>query len=449
MYVSSSNTTARKFNVVLAAFDTLRFDRVNQVNMPSIHSLLRDSVFFTNHYSEAIPTHPSFTTIFTGISPLIHGIVCHAGLAQLRSYGVHTLPQLLNDAGYLTVATDNLATRSGVVNAGWFAWGFDYYIDIGGLATISMGVKVNGEVVNTKVKEALDIINRNRDKPFFLFIHYWDPHTPYMPPRSYVERFYKGDYTKGDLINALNSTVWGRSLLKGKWLSGVRDLNYVRALYDSEVAYVDEKFSEVFGLLSSMLDDTAVIITSDHGEGLGEHRVYFDHHSLYEWDVKTPLIIRLPDKLISEVGRRAKGATYDALIQNTDIAPTILDMLNLGKPSVMTGSSLMEVIKGEWGGYDATYSVENTRQTARMIRTKDWKLIQWIRADVYGREPGHVELYNLTKDPSELRNVASEEQETALRLLGALESRYRRLTGGKDPLTTQEISLPIGEKAVS
>ncbi|MCI4438436.1 sulfatase-like hydrolase/transferase [archaeon] len=186
-------------------------------------------------------------------------------------------------------------------------------------------------------------------------------------------------------------------------------MNYVRALYDSEVAYVDEKFSEVFGLLSSMLDDTAVIITSDHGEGLGEHRVYFDHHSLYEWDVKTPLIIRLPDKLISEVGRRAKGATYDALIQNTDIAPTILDMLNLDKPSVMTGSSLMEVIKGEWGGYDATYSVENTRQTARMIRTKYWKLVQWIRADVYGREPGHVELYNLTKDPSELRNVASEE----------------------------------------
>ncbi|NHV06221.1 MAG: sulfatase-like hydrolase/transferase, partial [Thaumarchaeota archaeon] len=195
MYVSSSNMTTRKFNVVLVAFDTLRFDRVNQANMPSIHSLLRDSVFFTNHYSEAIPTHPSFTTIFTGISPLIHGIVCHAGLAQLRSYEVHTLPQLLNDAGYLTVATDNLATRSGVVNAGWFAWGFDYYIDIGGLATISMGVKVNGEVVNTKVKEALDIINRNRDKPFFLFIHYWDPHTPYMPPRSYVERFYKGDYT--------------------------------------------------------------------------------------------------------------------------------------------------------------------------------------------------------------------------------------------------------------
>jgi arylsulfatase A-like enzyme len=112
--------------------------------MPNLCSLLRESVFFTNHYSEAIPTHPSFTTIFTGVSPLVHGIVCHAGAAQL-SPRLPTLPKLLNAAGYLTVAVDNLATR---LNAGWFAWGFEYYFDTGGIATISMGVKIVGEVVN-------------------------------------------------------------------------------------------------------------------------------------------------------------------------------------------------------------------------------------------------------------------------------------------------------------
>ena len=68
--------SGRGFNVILVAFDTLRFDRVNQVHMPNVHSLLRDSMFFTGHYSEGIPTHPSFTTIFTGVSPLVHGVVC-------------------------------------------------------------------------------------------------------------------------------------------------------------------------------------------------------------------------------------------------------------------------------------------------------------------------------------------------------------------------------------
>lgn len=435
-----------RFNVVLVAIDTLRFDRVNSSRMPNLCSLLRESVFFTNHYSEAIPTHPSFTTIFTGVSPLVHGIVCHAGAAQL-SPRLPTLPKLLNAAGYLTVAVDNLATR---LNAGWFAWGFEYYFDTGGIATISMGVKIVGGVVNAKVGEALGVIKRRRREPFFLFVHYWDPHTPYAPPRGYAERFYAGDPAKGELVEALSSTAWGRSLLKGDWVgslvkSGVRDLNYVKALYDGEVAYVDEKFGELAKVLESegLLEDTLVVVTSDHGEGLGEHRVYFDHHGLYEWDVKTPLIIRFPDKLVDEIGRRAKGVSYDALVQNTDIAPTLLDALGLSAPSVMTGTSLLKVVKGEWSGYNAVYSVENTRQTARMIRAGDWKLIQWIRADTYGRGPGCIELYNLAKDPSETENLAESEREIALKLLGAMEDRFRRLVGARDPLITQEISMPI------
>jgi arylsulfatase A-like enzyme len=86
-----------RFNVVLVVIDTLRFDRVNSSHMPNLCSLLRESVFFTNHYSEAIPTHPSFTTIFTGVSPLVHGIVCHAGSAQLSPW-LPMLPKLLNVA---------------------------------------------------------------------------------------------------------------------------------------------------------------------------------------------------------------------------------------------------------------------------------------------------------------------------------------------------------------
>ena len=441
-----------RFNVILIAVDTLRADRVgclgsNYPTMPNVDSLCRDSVAFTNHYAAGIPTHPSFTTIFTGTTPLRHNIVCHDGKVQL-SRSIRTLPQILNEAGYLTIAVDNLATH---LNAGWFAWGYRYYIDIGGIAVISNGIKVNGEYVNAKVKDALEIINRHRGEPFFLFIHYWDPHTPYIPPRGYVERFYRGDYTRGDLVSRLNSTAWGRVLLRGGWMrdlvnSGVNDPDYVRALYDGEVAYVDERIGELLKTIGDLglLDDTLIVFTADHGEGLGEHNVYYDHHGLYEWDVKVPLIIRLPDRLIDEVGRgRARGVKYDALVQNTDIAPTILDALGIKIPEYMTGLSLLKVIRGESMGHDAVFSLENTRQTARMIRVGDWKLIQWIRDDTYGRRSGHIELYNIAKDPTESRNMAVEEGDVALRLLGLMEGRYRELAGADDPLIMQEVSLPI------
>mgnify|MGYP001626331397 CR=1 FL=1 len=444
--------SGRGFNVILIAIDTLRADRVGCLGsgyptMPNVDYLCRDSVAFTNHYSEAIPTHPSFTTILTGVSPLIHKIVSHDGEVQL-SRSILTLPQILNNAGYLTIAVDNLATH---LNAGWFARGYGYYIDIGGIVVISNGIKISGEVVNTRVKGALELINRHHDEPLLLFIHYWDPHTPYIPPKGYAERFYKGDYTRGDLASRLNSTRWGRSLLRGGWMrnlvdSGVNDPDYVRALYDGEVAYVDERFSELMRMISDLglLEDTLIILTADHGEGLGEHNVYYDHHGLYEWDVKTPLIIRLPDRLIDEVGRsRARGVKYDALVQNTDIAPTILDALGLKAPDNVTGVSLLNVIKGESKGRDVVLSLENTRQTARMIRVGEWKLIQWIRDDTYGRRAGHIELYNLAKDPAESRNLAEEEGEVALRLLGLMERKYRVITGANDPLLTQEISLPI------
>ncbi|ABW01085.1 sulfatase [Caldivirga maquilingensis] len=440
------------FNVILIAIDTLRADRVGCLGsgyptMPNVDSLCRDSVAFTNHYAEAIPTHPSFTTIFTGTTPLIHSIVSHGGKVQL-SGSILTLPQILNEAGYLTIAVDNLATH---MYAGWFARGYRYYIDIGGLVVISNGIKVNGEYVNAKVKDAFELINRYKNEPFLLFIHYWDPHAPYIPPKPYAEKFYHGDYSKGDLVSRLNSTAWGRLLLKDSWIrdlinSGVNDPDYIRALYDSEAAYVDERIGELMSIINNtgLLEDTLIVLTSDHGEGLGEHNVYYEHHGLYEWDVKTPLIIRLPDKLIDEVGRgKAKGVKYDAFVQNTDITPTILDSLGLKIPEYMTGLSLLKVIRGESKGHDAVFSLENTRQTARMIRVGEWKLIQWIRNDTYGRRSGHVELYNLAKDPTESRNMATEEGEITLRLLGLIERRYREVAGANDPLILQEISVPI------
>ncbi len=353
------------------------------------------------------------------------------------------LPEILNRHGYLTVAVDNLIHTG----AEWFARGYVHYVNTGGIIVISKGMKIKAEKVNEAAFEALEWgLKKCGSKGFFMFIHYWDPHTPYLPPQKYVEKFYWGDPSKGDLKERLNKTPWGRHLLhifKG-WMdelikSGVNDKSYVDALYDAEILYVDEKIGDLLTRIDELglTDDTAIILTSDHGELLGEHEIYYDHHGLYEEDIKVPLIIRYPPQI-------PQGTKIDSIVSHMDLLPTILDLTNIKSPNKVTGNSLLKLLNKEWSGYSMLCIIENTRMTKRALRTKEWKLIETLRPDIYGNPPGHLELYNLKEDPKENENLTEKDEETALYLLGKLERLYRSILEGKgDPLIEQEISMPI------
>ncbi len=429
-------------NVILVAIDTLRADRLScygfpRETSPNIDRLAREGVLFTQAVAPGIPTHPGFTTIFTGMHPLRHGIVCHAGSKAL-DWGVRTLPEVLRELGYVTIAVDNLVATRGL----WFVRGFDYYVYTGGITVISRGAKITGEVVTRKALEVIELLGEGRlgGRPFFLFIHYWDPHTPYMPPHPFREKFYRGGGTR--LSELLRTTAWGRLLLESEWIralieEGRDEKEYVDSLYEGEVCYADHCLGRVLEKLeeAGLYDESLIIVTSDHGELLGEKGIYYDHHGLYEPDVRIPLIMRHP-----ELG---EGVRVDEVVTQEDIAPTILDLLGRGELlRQATGRSLLPLIRGEGEGRGHVILVENTRMTKRAIRAGRWKLVQTLRDDPYGRPAGYVELYDLGRGEEE--NLAESEPELVRELLGMLEYEYRRLLGGRgDPLILQPISLPI------
>lgn len=429
-------------NVLLIAIDTLRADHIScygyeKETTPHIDEVAKEGVLFETCIAPGIPTHPGYTTMMTGVHPLTHEIVCHAGRVTL-STNIKMLPELLRSKGYITAAVDNLA-----LGAPWLLRGYDYYFYSGGITVISKGIKVTGHVVTEKALTFLKMWKQRAfgNKPFFLFVHYWDPHTPYLPPPELIEKFYDG---RGVALKPLlEQTKWGKHILK-HWLhklieEGYDDKNYIDASYDAEIYYADMNVLRLIEFLkdANEYDNTLVIITSDHGEGLGENQVYYDHHGLYEWDVRIPLIMRLPGKLPE--GKKVKG-----IVTHEDIVPTVLDLVGIESMPSFDGKSLIPLVEGFEKGKEFVVCIENTRMTKRAIRTREWKLIQTLRPDIYGNPAGHIELYKLKTGEDE--NLAPENPDLAKDLLFTMETWYRaKLKGRADPLMVQDISLPLSD----
>jgi len=444
--MSGVDFDSEKMNVILIALDTLRADHMSCYNYglkttPGIDELAKDGVLFEDCIAPAIPTHPGYTTIFTGVSPLRHGVVCHMG-RHILSDKIPLISHILYKEGFLTVAIDNLTATKAL----WFSKGYEYYIFSGGATVISGGYKITGEITTKKALKFLDLWREGRfgHKPFFMFIHYWDPHAPYFPPPPFKGAFYQPCGKVKPIEALMMKTVWGRNLLKG-WAGKVveerDDKAYVDSLYDEEILYVDEQVSKVISWLkdSELYDETIIVITADHGELLGEHDIFYDHHGLYEGDIHVPLIIKSPGL--------PRNSRIKGFVTHEDIAPTILQLLGIKADVKFDGESLVEAANNGESRRKFVVSLENTRMTKRAIRTRKWKLIQTMRPDIYGNPAGHLELYNLESDPEEKENLANSEEEALKNLLFELECWYRgMLQENPDPLTTQPISMPIRPK---
>jgi arylsulfatase A-like enzyme len=285
-----------------------------------------------------------------------------------------------------------------------------------------------------------------QEKPFFLFFHFWDPHTPYLPPAPFDRMFYRGDEKAPN--NTSMDELWkfeAFSRYFAEWMPGVTDVEFPKAQYDAEIAYMDACFASILTRLDelNLTRDTLLVITADHGEELDEHAHWFDHHGLYDTNLHIPLILRCPALL--PAGKRIGGLT-----SMLDVAPTILDILamsDIAKKEKMQGRSLLPLIDSpastQRGSADYLHITENTWMKKRGIRTHRWKLIVPLETpDLHGNSD--IELYHLPDDPGERKNICKERPEVVARLMRLMDEWIAdRLaeTGLPDPLLTQPIPL--------
>ncbi|MBI4550880.1 MAG: sulfatase [Candidatus Latescibacteria bacterium] len=424
-------------NILLIAVDTLRADHLSgygypRLTSPHIDELAREGTRFTGMIAPHIPTSPSFTTILTGHDIMSHQIVSQGGAVDLDP-AVHTLAELLQRSGYFTAAADNLKR--------WFVRGFDVYESYAWDRDPATPWR-KAEAVN---RAALDALNRcaSQEKPFFLFVHYWDPHTPFLPPPPFDRMFYEGN--ERDPANDSMGPVFAFEPFTQyfqSWMGGVTDIRFPIAQYDAAIAYADACLAHLLTRYRELglEGETLVILLADHGETMDEHAGYFDHHGLYDHNLRIPLILTCP-------GTVPAGRAVDGMVCTMDIAPTVLDFIghaDVVREERMTGQSVLPLLtNGSHDGlYDALFLTECTWMRKRGVRTHRWKLIEAMETDFHGFPP--VELYDLHEDPREQTNSAAEYPDVVSNLHARLiDWTERRLaeTGKPNPIVEQRVSL--------
>jgi len=340
------------------------------------------------------------------------------------------LPSLLKAAGVRTVAFDNLADSKP-----WFGQGWTEYHNLRHGKSLLTAADINGEL--------LPWLARNPSGPWFAFAHYWDPHSPYLPPEPYRCRHYEGDRNDGSANGLERWKAEPSYPFAYRWqvrhYGAFRDLDFIRGLYDGEISYLDDQLRPVLSLLSEKgQDDFIVIFTADHGEVMDNRPGFFDHAGLYDDTVHVPLII---------AGSGVPGGrVMDGIYQHLDLAPTVLALFGQEVSTSMAGTNLVEVACNgrATSGYEAIYLSEGTWEIKWGIRTRDWKLVKVIDPGVH--LTSEDELFDLFRDPAEAVNVAREHPDVVDRLELALRRAWDDLLGGQaDPLREQSLrGVPAG-----
>lgn len=426
-------------NVVVIVVDALRRDRVGACGSdfsltPNIDSLAKTGTVFTNAFTAINATDPALTSLHTGRFPDGHGIVNHGSrVTKNEKQAVKTadwMPDSLQHEGYHTGWYGRHLGR-------WHHRGFDTHPTVNSSSIKRLVGKLIPEIYGETrrpgnvVREFFDDV---QNRPFYSLIHLLDTHIPYEPDSEsvdqYTHRCDETDVLLSELAKKYGADSWTREKCR-QWSeqyadgSGGVGTAHMNARYDATVREADRKVGEILTGLSrrDLLDETMVVVLSDHGESLTEHDILYDHHGLYDQTVRIPLVIRLPDQV-------DQAGVVEELVQITDVAPTVLDYLSVSSSFEADGKSLKPLIEGgvDWGR-EAVVAEEAHTQRRKMIRTAGWKYIWSIDGDTTCRycgleHAGPEELYDLEADPRETTNFV-EERSGKTR---SLEKRYEEIT---------------------
>lgn len=398
-----------RMNVLLIILDTVRADRLScygygAETTPAIDALARKGLRFERFFSNASWTLPSHASIFTGLYPAAH----RATQETLRlSDARPTLAEIFSKAGYQTFGASSnpiVRRRSGL------ARGFQVFHEVfrGEGAEPSTERDRRMHRNNAAFEEFLATSDRKR--PFFAFLNYIEAHLPYDPPPAFASKFVGDDFLGMDVSRArglLMPDHYVRNMITEE------DFRILSHLYDAEIAYVDAQIGQLISFLEAdgRLDDTIVVITSDHGDNIGEHGHFAHVLSIYNTLLHVPLVIVLPDGAHAGEVRRDIG-------QSIDLFPTLLAYCGLEYDGEMHGRNLFaegaETVRARaMAEYYYPRQVMNVLG-ATAIEQRMEEFLPYMRRLralqdggmklIWGSDGRH-ELYDIAKDPYEQRNL--------------------------------------------
>ena len=422
--VSTEGANARTPNILLVSIDSLRPDHLQSYGYPRetspvIDQLAAEGARFTTVVAPTSWTLPSHVTLLTALPPEVHGVI--QGWMQLKP-GPVSVAEVLWQRGYETVGfVSGLFLRADY----GFVRGFDHYDDYTAVASsheLSHRAITSPDLFSLVQGWLQDWDSSGRQRPFFLFLHMWDVHYDYNPPPPY-DRLFDPDYT---------GTISGENFERGVHIHpqmDPRDIEHLVALYDGEIRYTDHYLGKILDLFreADILDDTIVVVTSDHGDEFFEHGNKGHRKALYDETILVPLVIRYPSLI-------ALGTTVDRQVRLMDIAPTLLGLAGVELLPGFGGSEsyakdLGPLLRESPSAPIAPLTAYSDLHAEwASIRTEDSKLIMSLTG------PGVYELYDLANDPGERTSLTThpdlaemlESELTAWRVARRLGPSYSR-----------------------
>jgi arylsulfatase A-like enzyme len=385
---SPTPATPGRRNVLLITIDTLRADHLGsygypRATSPNIDALARRGVRFEHAYTYWPKTRGSFVVMMTGRRPSQSGYgKSHPVLLDFNA----TLASTLKAAGYATAAAvdnANVAAQHG------YAKGFDSYLETWeDPALLSEMDKARAITAHAKGYLAA----ARADQPFLLWLHYVNPHGPYTPPAPFDTAFLEAD--QGPLLPVVPGFHGG--VTKAWAVPGQRRLGYYVSQYDGEIAAADREVGEVLAALdkSAVAAGTLVVLTSDHGESLGEHDYYFDHgEDLFDPCLEIPLVMAgagVPP-----------GRTTGSLASTIDLLPTLLEAAGVSYPPDLGGASVWPAASGTDRRPQSRLYAQNDRNLSAAFDLR-YKLVAAPEGD-----RARFSLFDRETDPAELQDIAA------------------------------------------
>lgn len=320
-------------SVLLITLDTTRIDAIGayggRMPTPVIDRLADEGILFERAYTASNTTLPSHVSILTGLDVRAHGVVNNRSNLDAR---VETLAEVLRRAGWYTAAAVSVhhleAGRSGL------GAGFDYFLEV------QPGAEADGAATVSALTKWIDAWPTLGRPPFFLWVHLFDPHTPYRPPKWFVEQLRRDHELAAPPRSSSSATIPpSRYTREGEFLAGVSNPAHAEFLYGAGVAYTDRIVGGLLARLraNGMLAGTAIVLVADHGEALGDQDVWFSHAMLYPPVVRVPLLLYLPG---IEGGRRVSVP-----VSTTDIATTLTRWLGVDELPAAGGWDLLDTLE--------------------------------------------------------------------------------------------------------